>query len=258
MIVCVLKIAVVAIENPVGATRPGDGQRLQHPSSIANAVRPTNIRSNQEGPAKMNFQEDQEGTLLHLLQTEFSQAGDMLSSLAGKSLTIAPSQLDLREIRKLSMVLSAVFPSRTIKVVQHARGAVSGEVVLFLDHDSTLKMCSQLDDGKIHSNRLDASDQELVLEVGNMMIISSLSAIGRLVQTPLYLDSPYLSIDTLEAFLHPLTNRTPESEHALVVQAQLNLASESTAACLLLLLKSSFMDSVSTTMRAHERIDHGV
>jgi chemotaxis protein CheC len=90
--------------------------------------------------------------------------------------------------------------------------------------------------------RLDASTQEVVTEVGNVLLNACLGTFGNLLKVHVSFSVPKLSIDSLGLVLDSVTVGQQELRYALVVHAGLRLREGTVRSYLIIVLSVSSLD----------------
>jgi chemotaxis protein CheC len=155
---------------------------------------------------------------------------------------------------QLQGVLATMVHGEVATVHQVFTGPVAGDAFLALDARAAALLKELLTNEPALPLRLDASTQEVVTEVGNVLLNACLGTFGNLLKVHVSFSVPKLSIDSLGFVLDSVTVGQQELRYALVVHAGLRLREGTVRSYLIIVLSVSSLDAlVQAVERWQER-----
>jgi error-prone DNA polymerase len=107
-------------------------------------------------------------------------------------------------VRDVGKALGEFLPAETATVHQVFNGAVTGDALLLLSYDGAVMLTDLLTDETERDKGLNASDREVLTEVGNILLNACLGMFGNLLQVHVTFSVPRLHLETLDALLTSL------------------------------------------------------
>ena len=165
----------------------------------------------------MELTERQRDALTELINIAFSRTAASLSELTGHRVLLEQPTVAIFPIEELSTALAEFLPAEIATVHQVFSGAVTGDALLLLSYDGAVMLTDLLTDDRSKSGRLDASDREVLTEVGNILLNACLGMFGNLLRVHVTFSVPRLHLETLDALLRTLVIEKEGLRYALVV-----------------------------------------
>lgn len=190
----------------------------------------------------MELTERQRDALTELINMAFSRTAASLSELTGHRVLLEQPTVAIYPIEELSTALAEFLPAEIATVHQVFSGAVTGDALLLLSYDGAVMLTDLLTDDRSKSNRLDASDREVLTEVGNILLNACLGMFGNLLQVHVTFSVPRLHLETLDALLRTLVIEKEGLRYALVVYTAFRMRDSAVSGYLVIALNVASLD----------------
>jgi len=201
----------------------------------------------------MELTELQRDALTELINIGFGRAAASLSRITGHRVLLEVPHVDIHPITGLNAALGGVLMGEIATVHQVFSGPVAGDALLVLDAAGAGMIKRLLTDEAPLPLALDASGQEVVTEVGNILLNACLGMFGNLLKVQVSFSVPRLTLETLGMVLESLTIGRQELRYALVVHAAFRLRDNSLRGYLVIVLS---VDSLDRLIHAVEAWQH--
>jgi chemotaxis protein CheC len=192
----------------------------------------------------------QRDALTELISIGFGRAAASLSRLTGYRVELDVPNVAVHPITELPAALAGVVRGDIATVHQVFSGPVAGDALLVLDARGAATIQELLTSEPALPLAVDVSAQEVVAEVGNILLNACLGMFGNLLEVHVGFSVPRLTLDTLAALLDSLTIGHEELRYALVVHAAFRLRDGSVSGYLVIVLSVASLDRL---VRAVER-----
>lgn len=194
--------------------------------------------------------ESQSDALTELISIGFGRAAASLSRLTGYRVELDVPQVAVHPIADLHTALSGFLRGDIATVHQVFSGPVAGDALLVLDARGAGTVKELLTNEPALPISVDVSAQEVVTEVGNILLNACLGMFGNLLQVHLSFSVPRLSLESLTAMLDSLTIGHEELRYALVVHAAFRLRDGSVSGYLVMVLSVASLDRLLRAVEA--------
>jgi chemotaxis protein CheC len=184
----------------------------------------------------------QRDALTELINIGFGRAAASLSRITGYRVLLDVPNVAVYPMDQLQGVLATMVHGEVATVHQVFTGPVAGDAFLALDARAAALLKELLTNEPALPLRLDASTQEVVTEVGNVLLNACLGTFGNLLKVHVSFSVPKLSIDSLGLVLDSVTVGQQELRYALVVHAGLRLREGTVRSYLIIVLSVSSLD----------------
>ncbi len=192
----------------------------------------------------MNLTPLQEDALTELINIAFSRTAAALSDMTGHRVLLDRPSITLCPVAELSAVLADSVQGDIATVHQIFSGPVAGDALLMLNYQGALMLSDLLTGGRVPSPRLDASDREVLTEVGNILLNACLGIFGNLLQVHVTFSVPRLHLSAIEALLNSLVVGQVELRHALVVFTQFHVRDSAISGFMVIVLGVASLDQL--------------
>ena len=186
----------------------------------------------------------QRDALTELINIGFGRAAASLSRITGYRVLLDVPNVAVYPMDQLQGVLATMVHGEVATVHQVFTGPVAGDAFLALDARAAALLKELLTNEPALPLRLDASTQEVVTEVGNVLLNACLGTFGNLLKVHVSFSVPKLSIDSLGFVLDSVTVGQQELRYALVVHAGLRLREGTVRSYLIIVLSVSSLDAL--------------
>lgn len=192
----------------------------------------------------MELSERQKDALTELINIAFSRTANSLSELTGHRVLLDVPQVAIYPIAQVGPALAEFLPGEVATVHQVFSGSVNGDAMLLLDARGARLLAELLTDHSVsaETDRLGASDREVLTEVGNILLNACLGMFGNLLQVHVSFSVPRLHLDTLQTLLQTLVVGKQGMRYALVVYTAFRLRDSSVSGYLVMVLNVASLD----------------
>src|SRR4029078_11894209 len=190
----------------------------------------------------MELTDHQKDSLSELINIAFSRTAASLSELTGHRVLLDVPRVAIHPIDQLSGALAEFLPAEIATVHQVFTGAVTGDALLLLSHDGAVMLTDLLTDEPERTKGLNASDREVLTEVGNILLNACLGMFGNLLQVHVTFSVPRLHLETLDALLKSLVIGKEGLRYALVVYTSFRMRDSAVSGYLVIALNVASLD----------------
>jgi len=184
----------------------------------------------------------QRDAITELINIGFGRAADSLSRLTGYRVLLDVPSVSIHPMEHLQEALAGMMRGEIATVHQVFTGPVAGDAFLALDESAAALLKALLTSEPALPLRIDASTQEVVTEIGNVLLNACLGTFGNLLKVHVTFSVPRLTVDTLGQVLESVTVDRHELRYALVVHAGLRLRSDTVRSYLIIVLSVASLD----------------
>ena len=186
--------------------------------------------------------ERQADALTELINIAFGLTAAKLSEISGCRVFLDAPIITCHPIEGLARKLGLFATGEVASVHQVFTGPVPGDAILFLNYEGAVKLTDLLVEEHLPSQRLDSSSEEILTEVGNMLLRAWLGGLGNRVEGHVTFSIPKLHLDTLEHFLTSLSIGGKELRYALVMTSSFNIREQGVDGRLVIVLGVSSLE----------------
>lgn len=190
----------------------------------------------------MDLTPEQQDALTELINIAFSRTAAALSEMTGHRVLLDLPQVTLCPIAEVAEHLNGFVVGEIATVHQIFTGPVAGDALLMLNYDGALMLSDLLTGGRVPSPRLDASDREVLIEVGNILLNACLGMFGNLLKVHVSFSVPRLHLAAVNALLGSLMIGPDELRHALVVYTNFRMRDSAVTGYLVIVLGVASLD----------------
>jgi len=190
----------------------------------------------------MLLTERQQDALVELINIAFGRAAAALSDMTGHRVLLEVPRVTICPIEQLGATLESFVTGEIATVHQIFSGTVAGDALLLLNYDGAVALSGLLTEGRPRVNRLDASDREVLAEVGNILLNACLGTFGNILQVHISFSVPRLHLESLSALLDTLVIGADELRYALAVYTTFRLRDSAVRGYLVIVLGVASLD----------------
>jgi len=190
----------------------------------------------------MIISSEQKDSLLELINIGFGRAAASLSELTGQRVLLNVPQIVICPMEEIREHLKDLMQGKVATVHQVFSGPVAGEAILLLDYGGAVLLSGLLSENRVPVDRLDQSDQEVLTEVGNILLNACLGTFGNLLDIHLSFSLPRMQVETLDPLLDSFTIGTEAVRYAMLILTTFSLRDSTVHGYLILVLAVASLD----------------
>ena len=192
--------------------------------------------------------------LTELFNIGLHKAAASLSELTGQRIIVDLPRLWVCPIEETHLRLRELIEGELATVHQVFMGSVSGDAVLVLEYENASRLAALLTQGDVAMDgRLDQSAREVLVEVGNVILSSCLSAFGDMLQVAVSFSVPRIHVESLEGLLRSLRVESEEMHYTLLAATRFRLSEGEVGGYLMIAVGLSSLDLITKALAEHER-----
>ncbi|MFZ5948788.1 MAG: chemotaxis protein CheC [Stygiobacter sp.] len=190
----------------------------------------------------MILSNEQKDSITELINISFSKAAASLSELTGHRVLLSVPEIDILKIDDIEISLSKYIFGEISTVHQIFNGPISGDALLLLDKQSAKLLVNLLVDDTNYSEDFDISTQEVIVEVGNILLNACLGVFGNLLKVQFKFSVPILHVQSLENMLKSIVLEKEELRYAMIVFMEFKLRDSNIKGFLIIVLGVTSLD----------------
>ena len=192
--------------------------------------------------------------LTELFNIGLHKAAAALSELTGQRIIVDLPRLWVCPIEETHVRLRELIEGELATVHQVFMGSVSGDAVLVLEYENASRLAALLTQGDVAMDgRLDQSAREVLVEVGNVILSSCLSAFGDMLQVAVSFSVPRIHVESLEGLLRSLRVESDEMHYTLLAATRFRLSEGEVGGYLMIAVGLSSLDLITKALAEHDR-----
>jgi len=195
----------------------------------------------------------QRDALTELVNTASHSAASSLSEMIGERVMIETPHIDLCPMAKLSDTLSRYAGDDIVTVRQGFSGPITGDAFIVLSRESAIQLAEHLVDHHMPVRRLDVSDQELLTEVGNILLSACLGRIGDLLCERIRFAVPQIHVTPLHMLTTPPTTNSYQPYYVLVASTSFHTSRDTVEGHLLIITDMASLRRLMEVVQRRER-----
>ncbi len=190
----------------------------------------------------MIISSEQKDSLLELINIGFGRAAASLSELTGQRVLLNVPQIVICPMEEIRDHLKDLMQGKVATVHQVFSGPVAGEAILLMDYGGAVLLSGLLSECRVPVDRLDQSDQEVLTEVGNILLNACLGTFGNLLDIHLSFSLPRMQVETLDPLLDSFTIGPEAVRYAMLILTTFSLRDSTVHGYLILVLAVASLD----------------
>ncbi len=192
--------------------------------------------------------EVQKDSLTEIINISFSRAAASLSDLTGHRVMLEVPAVSIHPMNELHATLNEFVQEDIATVHQIFSGSLSGDAMLMLNYDGAIKLSRLLTEGDVTGDQLFESDQEVLTEVGNILLNACLGSFGNMLKVDITFAVPRLNLADLDNMLDSLLIGKEEIQYVLVVYTRFNIEEREISGYLLIVLGVTSLERLLDAM----------
>ncbi|HET9799199.1 MAG TPA: hypothetical protein VFP90_14465, partial [Gemmatimonadaceae bacterium] len=130
-------------------------------------------------------------------------------------------------------------------------GNMAGDAVLVLEYENASRLAALLTDGELaNGGRLDQSAREVLVEVGNVILSSCLSAFGDMLHVSVSFAVPRIHVESLEGLLRSIKVQSDELHFTLLAATRFRLTEGEVGGYLMIAIGVASLELISDALES--------
>lgn len=202
----------------------------------------------------MDLTLEQKDALTELINIGYGRAAGALSELTGYRISLEVPQVTMHAVEQIVPLLERVINGDVASVNQSFAGPISGNALLLLDERAAAVLSQLLVEGEAPSRDFDASAQEVITEVGNILLNACLGAFANLLHVQLSFTVPRLNVQTIRRVLQVVGNETGEEfDYGLMIHTRFYVKADDVTGYLVIILGIASLDRLLNELETWEK-----
>jgi chemotaxis protein CheC len=168
----------------------------------------------------------QTDSLKELVNIAFGLTASKLSEISNRRVLLEPPAVAIHRMPDLARELGSFVTGDVATIHQVFSGPVSGDAILLLNYDGALRLTNLLLEERLRSPRFDTSTEEVLTEVGNMLLSACLGVFGNVLKVHVTFSVPRLQLDSLGHFLTSITIGDRGLQYAVLISASFKIVDQ--------------------------------
>ena len=191
----------------------------------------------------MELKPEQKDALTELINIGYGRAASALSELTGYRIALEVPQVTVHFIEEIVPLLRSLMELEVASVDQTFSGTISGSALLILDAPGAASLSRLLLNEHEAEAGLDASAQEVITEVGNILLNACLGVFGNLLEVPIAFSVPRFQANRIDLVFRTVTEEARERlTYGLMIHTRFSLQGGNISGYLVIVLGVSSMD----------------
>jgi chemotaxis protein CheC len=189
--------------------------------------------------------------LTELFNIGLHRAAASLSELTGQRIVVDLPRLWICPIEETHGRLRELIEGELATVHQIFMGNMAGDAVLVLEYENASRLAALLTDGELASGgRLDQSAREVLVEVGNVILSSCLSAFGDMLHVSVSFAVPRIHVESLDGLLRSIKVQSDELHYTLLAATRFRLTEGEVGGYLMIAIGLASLELISDSLES--------
>jgi chemotaxis protein CheC len=189
--------------------------------------------------------------LTELFNIGLHRAAASLSELTGQRIVVDLPRLWICPIEETHGRLRELIEGELATVHQIFMGNMAGDAVLVLEYENASRLAALLTDGDLAAGgRLDQSAREVLVEVGNVILSSCLSAFGDMLHVSVSFAVPRIHVESLEGLLRSIKVQSDELHYTLLAATRFRLTEGEVGGYLMIAIGLASLELISDSLES--------
>ena len=184
----------------------------------------------------------QADALTELINIAFGLTASKLSEISGSRVQIDAPIVGIFPLEDLAAELGLLEAGDVAAVHQAFSGSISGDAMLFLDCEGAVRLSNVFVEENLRSDHLDATNGEVVTEIGNMLLGACLGVFGNLLEMRISFSVPVLHLESMKPPLTSLSIVGDERKQAIVISTSFDIRKQAIAGQLSIAMGASSLE----------------
>lgn len=196
----------------------------------------------------MKLSEKEKDSLTELLNIGYARAASALSDLTGHRVALSVPDVTIHRVNGITPALQEVVDGEVTCVNQMFGGPICGNAVLLFDKSAALILTELLTNVRPES-LLDQTAQDVVVEVGNILLNACLGSFGNLMSMNIKFTVPQLKVDHVQHVLRSIRIDGESFDYAMMVRTRFDIRARKLSGFLVILLGVTSLELVLESLK---------
>lgn len=183
----------------------------------------------------IDLSEGRKDALQEVINIAFHRAAYALSELTERRIELRAPEIHILSVQELGDFLSKLIGNDIVLVNQFFQGSISGNALLIMNPQSALTLIELVTKEK-KLPRLDESDKEVILEIGNILLNAYVGTLGNFLEGNIAFFVPNIRVETVGIMVKSLSFKGEHLHHAIAVVTEFVVKEANIIGCVVTIL----------------------
>lgn len=183
----------------------------------------------------IDLSEGRKDALQEVINIAFHRAAYALSELTERRIELRAPEIHILSVQELGDFLSKLIGNDIVLVNQFFQGSISGNALLIMNPQSALTLIELVTKEK-KLPRLDESDKEVILEIGNILLNAYVGTLGNFLEGNIAFFVPNIRVETVGIMVKSLSFKGEHLQHAIAVVTEFVVKEANIIGCVVTIL----------------------
>lgn len=198
--------------------------------------------------SSVKLTEKEKDALTEVLNIGYARAAAALSDLTGHRITLSVPDVTIHRVDRITPTLQEVVDGEVTCVNQMFGGPICGNAILLFDKSAALILTELLTNVR-PKNLLDQTAQDVVVEVGNILLNACLGSFGNLMSVNIKFTVPQLQVDQVAQVLKSIRIHGDSFDYAMMVRTRFDVRASKLSGFLVILLGVTSLELVLESLK---------
>ena len=191
-------------------------------------------------------------TMKEIINIGLGEAADALSRLVDTRVVITVPDVHIMDIADVFPYIKAQVTSLGVYIAQDFKGMISGKTIMCYTQECSISLLNTIYGSKMHVSTISESSISTLNEIGNIIMVSYISAISNFIEDKVRFELPETSVEISEKYFEHLLHELKTFEKAIVVKNVMGIKESEIEGHLFVLL--SFKDFYHVVQRIERKL----
>ena len=153
-----------------------------------------------------------------IVNTGLGEAADSLSRLVDSRVTIMVPDVHIMDVDQVMHYIKEEIKDLGVYIAQDFKGSVSGRTILCYTQECSISLLNAIYGDKMHVTAINEIGISTLNEVGNIIMVSYISAISNFINDRISFDLPETTLEISEKYFENLIGELKEFDKAIVIK----------------------------------------
>lgn len=199
----------------------------------------------------MELSPEQKDAIQEMINIAFHRAAYALSELTQQRIELRAPEVYIFSIGELSSFLSNLLGKDLVMVNQFFKGSISGNALLIMSPQSALTLVELITGERSLIPRLDESDREALLEIGNILLNAYVGTMGNLLKDNIIFFVPDIRVESVGAMMRSAILEGEHIQHAVAVVTDFVVKNANVTGCVVTILGLTSLEKLLELLKSY-------